>query len=104
LLIVTETEPVPLRFAVNVYPSLTNTAVAVRLPDTDGTDTVLPSEFNDGVVLIHLENVLPGPVAASDTELPEAIGISAVDVIVYTSLFIVTSTEPAVPLRFADNV
>jgi len=102
LVIVTATEPVPLTFAVNVRPPVTNTAVAVMLLDTV-VDTVLPSEFNDGVALIHLENVLPDPAATNDIGSPEATGIGVPGVIVYTAPLIVTATEP-VPLTFAVNV
>jgi len=79
LVIVTATEPVPFRFAVNVNVPGTNTAVAIRLP-VAVVDTVLPSEFRSAVSLIHLENVLP--VAVIDIASPEAIGIGVPGVIV----------------------
>jgi hypothetical protein len=79
LFIVTSTEPDPFRFAVNVNDPVTNTAVAVILPDAV-VDTLLLSECRSSVPLIHLENVLP--VAVIDIGSPEAIGISVPDVIV----------------------
>jgi len=79
LFIVTSTEPDPFRFAVNVNDPVTNTAVAVILPDTV-VDTLLLSECRSSVPLTHLENALP--VAVIDIGSPEAIGISVPDVIV----------------------
>jgi len=102
LVIVTATEPDPLTFAFSVKPPVTNTAVAVMLPDTVA-DTVLPSEFRDAVSLIHLENVLPDPAAANDIGSPEAIGIALPGTIAYDAPLIVTTTEPD-PLTFAVNV
>ena len=104
LLIVTATEPVPSVFADNVYPPVTNTAVAVRLPDAEPTDAVLLRELRDAVALISLENVYPPvPVAAIDIESPDAMGITVLDVIVYVEVLIITATEP-VPSMSADNV
>jgi len=102
LFIVTVTEPVPFRFAVNVNDPVTNTAVAVRLP-VAVVVTVLPSERRSSVALTHLENVLPVSIAVIAIESPEAIGISVSVVIVYTALFIVTTTEPD-PSMFAESV
>jgi len=59
-------------FAVNVNDPVTNTAVAVRLPNAVVV-TSLPSEFRSAVSLTHLENVLP--VAVIDIASPEVIGI-----------------------------
>jgi len=61
---------------------VTNTAVAVRLLDTELTYTVLSSELRSAVPLTHLENVLPVPVAVIDIASPEAIGIGVPGVIV----------------------
>jgi len=90
-------------FAVSVNPSLTNTAVAARLPDAVVV-TVLPSEFRSVVSLIHLENVYP-PVAVATIEIvsSEAMGITVLAAIAYTAPLIVTATEP-VPLMFAVSV
>jgi phage tail protein X len=81
---------------------VTNTAVAVRLPDTVA-DTLLLSECIDGVSLTHLENVLPVAVAFMKIVSPEATGIAVPDIIVYTAPFIITATEP-VPSKFAESV
>jgi len=73
--IVTSTEPVPSMVVISDRPPVTNTAVAVILPDTVA-DTVLLSECIDGVSLTHLENVLPVPVAFMNIVSPEATGIT----------------------------
>jgi len=94
---VTSTEPVPVMFAVIVKPPVTNTAVAVRLPDAV-VDTLLLNKFRDAVSLTHLENVLP--IAVMEIVSPEAIGITVSSVMIYAAPLITTAAEP-VPLIFA---
>jgi len=102
-LIVTATEPVPLRFAVNELPPSAKNTVATGFPDTI-IDTVLSSECSAAVELTHLENMYPPvPFAVIETESLEAADITVSDVIVYVTPFIVTSTEP-VPSMFTVNV